>query len=151
MDMTGERRIAASRTEVWAALNDAEILRQCIPCCEEIDKSSDTEFSAKVTAKVGPVKARFGGKVESAAHADIVEVRVEKALRCLPPCGVKRAEELKVGFVFGVRLIHLFAVIERDAVGIDAAILAGAGTARQTPLIDEPGDKFDGAVFGQER
>jgi carbon monoxide dehydrogenase subunit G len=63
MDMTGEQRIAAPREAVWAALNDPEILRQCIPGCEEIEKSSDTEFAAKVTAKVGPVKARFGGKV----------------------------------------------------------------------------------------
>ncbi|MGB8841346.1 MAG: carbon monoxide dehydrogenase subunit G [Aliidongia sp.] len=63
MDMTGEYRIAASRTAVWAALNDPEILRQSIPGCDEIDKTSDTEFTAKVTAKVGPVKARFGGKV----------------------------------------------------------------------------------------
>jgi uncharacterized protein len=63
MDMTGEHRIAAPREAVWAALNDAEILRQCIAGCEEIEKTSDTEFAAKVTAKVGPVKARFGGKV----------------------------------------------------------------------------------------
>jgi carbon monoxide dehydrogenase subunit G len=63
MDMTGEYRIAAPREKVWAALNDAEILRQCIPGCDEIDKTSDTEFTAKVTAKVGPVKAKFGGKV----------------------------------------------------------------------------------------
>ncbi len=63
MDMTGEYRIAAPREKVWAALNDPEILRQCIPGCDEIEKSSDTAFSAKVTAKVGPVKAKFGGKV----------------------------------------------------------------------------------------
>src|SRR6202789_3610921 len=63
MDMTGEHRIAAPREAVWAALNDAGILRQCIAGCEGIEKTSDTEFAAKVTAKVGPVKARFGGKV----------------------------------------------------------------------------------------
>src|ERR1700691_4573801 len=63
MDMTGEYRITAPRTKVWAALNDPEILKQCIPGCEEIDKQSDTEMTAKVTAKVGPVKARFTGKV----------------------------------------------------------------------------------------
>ncbi len=63
MDMTGEHRIAAPRETVWAALNDPEILRQCIAGCEDIEKTSDTEFAAKVTAKVGPVKARFGGKV----------------------------------------------------------------------------------------
>lgn len=63
MDMSGEYRIAAPREAVWAALNDPDLLRQCIPGCEEIEKTSPTEFTAKVTAKVGPVKARFGGKV----------------------------------------------------------------------------------------
>jgi carbon monoxide dehydrogenase subunit G len=63
MDMTGEYRIAAPRQKVWEALNDPEILKQCIPGCEEINKLSDTEMTAKVTAKVGPVKAKFGGKV----------------------------------------------------------------------------------------
>lgn len=63
MDMTGEYRIPASREAVWQALNDPEVLKQCIPGCEEIDKKSDTEFSAKVTAKVGPVKAKFSGDV----------------------------------------------------------------------------------------
>jgi carbon monoxide dehydrogenase subunit G len=63
MDMTGEFRIPAPRAKVWAALNDPEILKQSIPGCEEIQKLSDTEMAAKVTAKVGPVKARFNGKV----------------------------------------------------------------------------------------
>ena len=63
MDMSGEVRIAAPREAVWRALNDPETLRQCIPGCEEIEKLSDTEMTAKVTAKVGPVKAKFGGRV----------------------------------------------------------------------------------------
>jgi carbon monoxide dehydrogenase subunit G len=63
MDMTGEVRIPAPRSKVWSALNDPEILKQCIPGCEEIIKSSDTEMSAKVRAKVGPVSANFSGKV----------------------------------------------------------------------------------------
>jgi hypothetical protein len=63
MDMTGEFLIPAPRRKVWDALNDPEILKQSIPGCEEIDKLSATELAAKVTAKVGPVKARFGGKV----------------------------------------------------------------------------------------
>jgi len=63
MDMTGQYRIAAPRQAVWQALNDPAILGQCIPGCEAIEKTSDTEFTAKVVAKVGPVKARFGGKV----------------------------------------------------------------------------------------
>jgi len=63
MDLTGEYRIPAPREAVWKALNDPDILRQCIPGCEEIQKLSDTEMTAKVTAKVGPVKAGFTGKV----------------------------------------------------------------------------------------
>ncbi len=63
MDMTGEFRIPAPRERVWEGLNDPEILKQCIPGCETIEKVSDTEFTAKVVAKVGPVRAHFGGKV----------------------------------------------------------------------------------------
>jgi carbon monoxide dehydrogenase subunit G len=63
MDMTGEYHVAAPRQKVWDALNDPDILKQCIPGCETITKHSDTEMSATVRAKVGPVSARFGGKV----------------------------------------------------------------------------------------
>ncbi|MDH3702344.1 MAG: carbon monoxide dehydrogenase subunit G [Alphaproteobacteria bacterium] len=63
MDMTGEYRVPAPRETVWQALNDVEVLRQSIPGCDEIEKTSDTSFSAKVTAKVGPVKAKFSGAV----------------------------------------------------------------------------------------
>lgn len=64
MEMTGERRIPASRQTVWDALNDPEILKRCIAGCETLDKTSDTEFSARVTSRVGPVSAKFTGKVE---------------------------------------------------------------------------------------
>ncbi len=63
MDLTGDYRIPAPREAVWAALNDPEVLKACIPNCEELTKNSDTEFVAKVVAKIGPVKASFGGKV----------------------------------------------------------------------------------------
>src|SRR5260370_13480038 len=63
MEMQGERRIPAPRQLVWERLNDPETLKQCIPGCETIEKLSDTEFTAKVVAKVGPVRASFSGKV----------------------------------------------------------------------------------------
>ncbi|MHA1152181.1 MAG: SRPBCC family protein [Alphaproteobacteria bacterium] len=63
MQMSGEYRIEADRDAVWAALNDPEVLKQAIPGCQEIDKISDTEFAAKVKVKVGPVSAKFNGKV----------------------------------------------------------------------------------------
>ncbi|MGI9463872.1 MAG: SRPBCC family protein, partial [Aestuariivirgaceae bacterium] len=62
--MSGEQLIPASREAVWAALNDPEILKQSIAGCTELNKKSDTEFDAKVTAKVGPVKANFAGNVK---------------------------------------------------------------------------------------
>lgn len=63
MDLKGEYRIAASRAKVWEALNDPDILKQCITGCEELVRDSDGGFAAKVTAKVGPIKAKFKGKV----------------------------------------------------------------------------------------
>ena len=63
MDMKGEERIPASREAVWEALNDPEVLKASIPGCQELDKTSDTSFSATVQAKVGPVKAKFKGEV----------------------------------------------------------------------------------------
>lgn len=63
MEMSGEYRIPAPREKVWLALNDPEILKQAIPGCEELTKNSENELEAKVTAKVGPVKAKFGGNV----------------------------------------------------------------------------------------
>lgn len=64
MDMTGEYRIEAPRDLVWAALNDPDVLRACIPGCEELEKTSETTMEAKVTQKIGPVKAKFTGGVE---------------------------------------------------------------------------------------
>jgi carbon monoxide dehydrogenase subunit G len=64
MEMSGEYRIPAPRETVWAALNDADVLRKTIPGAESVDKVSDTEFEAVAKAKVGPVSARFKGKVQ---------------------------------------------------------------------------------------
>jgi hypothetical protein len=59
MDINGEFEIPASRQRVWEALNDPDVLAQCIPGCESIERESDTELLAKMKAKIGPVKARF--------------------------------------------------------------------------------------------
>jgi len=63
MELADEIIIPASMDRVYAALNDAEILRSCIPGCEELIKHSDTELEAKVVLKIGPVKAKFSGNV----------------------------------------------------------------------------------------
>ncbi|MHA1567056.1 MAG: CoxG family protein [Alphaproteobacteria bacterium] len=64
MELNSEHKINASREEVFAALNDPDILRQCIPGCESLEKLSETEMSATVVMKIGPVKAKFKGQVE---------------------------------------------------------------------------------------
>jgi len=64
MDMSGEQRIDASVEKVWAALNDVEVLKASIPGCESLEKTSETQMSAAVTLKIGPVKAKFKGEVE---------------------------------------------------------------------------------------
>ena len=63
MEIKGEYRIAASREKVFAALNDPAVLQACIPGCESLEKTSDTEMKAKVRLRIGPVSASFTGKV----------------------------------------------------------------------------------------
>lgn len=64
LEMTGEYELPQQREVVWRALNDPEILRKCIPGCETLEQLSDTEFQATVKLTIGPVSARFKGKVK---------------------------------------------------------------------------------------
>jgi len=63
MEMTGEQLIPASQAETWAALNDPDTLKACVPGCESLEKVSDTEYRVLMTARVGPVSAKFKGKL----------------------------------------------------------------------------------------
>jgi len=63
MELTGEVRVAAPRENVWHALNDASTLMQCIPGCEEVEITSETERHVRLLVKAGPVRARFVGKI----------------------------------------------------------------------------------------
>jgi carbon monoxide dehydrogenase subunit G len=63
MRMSGEQRIAAPRARVWAALNDPEVLRQCIPGCQSLVKEADDKMRATVEIKIGPIGAKFDGAV----------------------------------------------------------------------------------------
>ena len=64
MELQGRVTIAATAQQVWQALNDPEILRQCIPGCEEVQQTSPEEMQARVLLRMGPVRARFAGKVK---------------------------------------------------------------------------------------
>src|ERR1700761_2159401 len=63
MQMNDSQRIPASREQVWAALNDPTVLKQCIPGCQSLEVTAPNEMTATVVFRVGPVKATFGGKV----------------------------------------------------------------------------------------
>ncbi len=63
MEMTGEQLIPLPQQRVWEALNDPAILKVCLSGCESIEKISDTEYKVAMTAAIGPVKAKFNGKL----------------------------------------------------------------------------------------
>jgi len=63
MEMTGERRINATRDQVWAALNDPAVLQKAIPGCETVERIGDDQFTAKLALKLGPMSAKLAGKV----------------------------------------------------------------------------------------
>ena len=63
MEMTGEQFIPALQAEVWRGLNDPEVLKACIAGCESVEKLADTEYTVVTTVAIGPVKARFRGKL----------------------------------------------------------------------------------------
>jgi len=76
LQMTGEVQIAADITQVWVALNDKDVLGQCIPGCREIDWVSEDVLSAVVVAKLGPVRATFSGKVTISDRQEPVRYRI---------------------------------------------------------------------------
>jgi len=63
MEMTGEQRIPASQADTWAALNDPEFLKACLPGCESIERVAENEYTVLLTARVGPVAAKFKGRM----------------------------------------------------------------------------------------
>ena len=65
MTMNGQVQLPAAREVVWEKLNDPEVLKSCIPGSEQLDRIADNEFQAIATVKVGPVKARWKGKVQA--------------------------------------------------------------------------------------
>jgi uncharacterized protein len=66
MELTGERTLSADRATAWAALNDVEVLKLCVPGCESIEPSGDNSYDVVLNAAIGPVKARFKGKLQLA-------------------------------------------------------------------------------------
>lgn len=140
MQMNDSQRIPASREKVWAALNDPEILKQCIPGCKSLDMTSPTEMTATVVIKVGPVKATFGGKV-TLSDLD-------------PPNGYKITGEGSggvAGFAKGGAAIRLEAVGENETVlhyEVNSQI-GGKLAQLGSRLIDSTAKKLAGEFFNK--
>jgi carbon monoxide dehydrogenase subunit G len=114
MQMTGSRTVPASVEATWAALNDPEALKACIPGCESIERTSDTEFRVAMTARVGPVSAKFSGRI---VLADLV-----------PPTSYRLSFEGQggaAGFARGEARVELAS--EQDGTRIDYTANAQVG------------------------
>jgi uncharacterized protein len=137
MKMSGEEIIAAPLENVWAALNDPDLLKQCIPGCESITKKSDTEFSARVVMKIGPIKAGFSGNVElkdlNPPHSYRIEGKGEGGL---------------AGFATGGANIRLEAVPEGTKMSYDVDAQVGGKMAMLgSRLIDGTAQSLAGQFF----
>ena len=139
MDMKGEYRIPAPRQEVWEALNDPEILKACIPGCDSLEKTGEQELAAEVTAKVGPVKAKFKGEV--------------KFENINPPEGYTIVGEGKggvAGFARGGADVHLAEDGEGTILTYEAHAQVGGKLAQLgSRLIDSTARKMADEFFGK--
>jgi carbon monoxide dehydrogenase subunit G len=139
MEMTGEYTISASREKVYEALNDRDILAKCIPGCQELNKDSDTELSAVVKSKVGPVSATFKGKV-TISEMD-------------PPNGYKISGEGSggvAGFAKGGAEVKLLADGENTVLSYVATAQVGGKLAQiGSRLIDSTAKKMANEFFGK--
>ncbi len=69
MEMQGSRQLAITQQQAWDALNDPEVLKLCIPGCDKVEASGENQYAIGMALKIGPVSAKFGGKI---MLADIV-------------------------------------------------------------------------------
>ena len=137
MKMSGEEIIPTDIETVWKALNDIEVLRQCIPGCESITQKSATEMSARVVAKVGPVKAGFNGTVQlkdlKPPHSYRIEGKGEGGL---------------AGFASGGASVRLETVLEGTKMTYDVDALVGGKMAMLgSRLIDSAARSLAGQFF----
>ena len=137
MDMHGQQHIPADRDTVWQALNDPEILKVCIPGCQELTKSSDTQMAAVAVIKVGPVSARFQGAV-TLSDLD-------------PPNGYKISGEGQggvAGFAKGTAVVRLEAVPDGTLLHYEVnAQIGGKLSQLGGRLIDATAKKMSGLFF----
>jgi len=137
MEMTGEQRIEAPRDKVWAALNDPEVLKACIPGCQSLEKVGEDRMRAVASVKVGPIGARFTGEV---------------ALKDLdPPNGYRIEGEGQggpAGFAKGGAKVRLAADGAATILSYEVDAQVGGKLAQLGgPIIDATAKQMAGAFF----
>ncbi len=139
MELKDEQKINASRETVYAALNDPEILQQCIPGCETLEKTSETDMAATISLKVGPVKVKLKGAVELS--------------NLNPPESYTITGEGKggpAGFAKGGADIKLIEEIDGTLLQYTVNVNIGGKLAQLgTRLIDSTARKLSGEFFGK--
>lgn len=137
MEMRDSHLISCDRESVWRALNDPDVLRECIPGCKSLDKDSETEMSATVGVKIGPVKATFKGSI---VLSDIV-----------PPESYTITGEGKggiAGFAKGVAKVHLSEESEGTKLSYEVDAKIGGKLAQLgSRLVDSTAQKLAGEFF----
>jgi uncharacterized protein len=137
MKMSGEEIIVAPIESVWAALNDPDTLKQCIPGCESITQKSPNAFSARVVVKLGPIKAGFNGSVE------LKDIN--------PPHGYRiegKGEGGLAGFATGGATVRLETVPEGTKMSYDVDAQVGGKMAMLgSRLIDSTAQSLSGQFF----
>lgn len=177
MQMSGERVIEADRATVWTALNDPEVLKACIPGCQKMSRDSETRFTAKVSQKIGPVRASFTGDLElsniipgesyrldgrgkggvAGGAAGGASVRLEDV-----PEGTRLSYEVDANVTgklaqLGNRLINGFAkkfadeFFDRFKTEVEGGAGPGLGTASADPAEDAGASAGDGSDGPQEK
>jgi len=135
MEMLGNRRLGVTQQQAWDALNDPETLKKCIPGCDKFELTGDNTYSVALAVKIGPVSAKFSGKV---MLSDIVA-----------PDGYKLTFEGQggvAGFAKGSSSVSLKPVAVADS----APIAEGAPAAETAPVATAPaGCELDYTVQAQ--
>jgi carbon monoxide dehydrogenase subunit G len=139
MHMSGEQRISAPREAVWAALNDTNVLRRSLPGCEAIERIGDNDLVADITAVVGPVKAKFKGKIQ------LSEID--------PPNGCRISGEGhggSAGFANGAAIVALVSDADGTVVKYDVEATVGGKLARiGSRLVDAAARKTADDFFAE--
>ena len=98
MEMQGSRDLAITQQQAWDALNDPEVLKQCIPGCDKVEANGPDAYSIGMALKIGPVSAKFTGKITlsdiKAPHSYTIASKVKVGRpdleRATPKCCLPR-------------------------------------------------------------